>query len=104
MNKCLAAVVLLGSSLVGCFQPQADYYSCDYPDFKAVDEFGHPDPCHHAIPTPKPEVCQGECITMGTAGFRREPLLLWYGDRAPRSPPSTTTTTNSKTAVGKTDY
>lgn len=72
---------------VGCGRPATRTYDCPYPDLVAVDEFGHPDPCHRAIPTPKPEVCQGECITMGTAGFRREPLLLWYGeDTAPACP------------------
>jgi hypothetical protein len=74
----LALVAL--AFLSGCEYNVVRTFSCPFPDWSHLDHEGHPDPCHIIKPPQVPQPCKGECVPIGTVGFRREPLLLWFGN------------------------
>jgi len=76
----LLGFVVLALSSSGCEYQRYDGFSCPNPDFGATDAAGNPDPCHRHSPIQKPESCVGECLAIGPAGFRREPLIMWFGE------------------------
>ena len=77
-SKFLRIIPLL--LLQACSSQDREVYGC-------VDEKNVgtrcPDELTYAL-----EQCTGDCLPVGPAGFRREPLLLWYGDQkdAPACP------------------
>ena len=80
MKTHLAAFATLSLLSTGCERSVASVFSCPFPDWTHVDHEGNPDPCHVIEPPVVPALCLGDCIPIGPAGFRREPLLLWTGD------------------------